>query len=278
MRRRIFRRVLASAGHVAAALVVMAGCKHGCRGEWHEARALADRMLAGRIARPGLAYEIVYRLLVPAGGGASRRYPLILFLHGSGSNGADNKQQVVPELALLNQRAQAVEPVFVLAPQCPKADKWITGDRGAPHLNHSQAQRVESDSIKLVFALLDELAQKYPIDQDRIYVTGHSSGAAGTWDIISRRADGRFAAAVPVTGTNDPSRAPVIARLPLWVFHGAKDEVSPPQNAREMVAALRALGSAVRYSEYPDVGHDTLGRAYREPELVPWLLAQRRAR
>ncbi|HKP59328.1 MAG TPA: PHB depolymerase family esterase [Polyangiales bacterium] len=268
------RRVLISASRVAAALAVMAGCKRDA----YEARALADRMLAGRIARPGMAYEIVYRLLVPAGYDKARRYPLIVFLHGSGANGDDNRAQVAPELARLNQRAQAMEPVFLLAPQCPKGDKWITGDRGAPHLNHDQSQRVEADAIKLVFALLDELAGKYSIDQDRIYVTGHSSGAAGTWDIISRRADGRFAAAVPVTGTNDPSRAKVIARLPIWVFHGALDDVSPVQNAREMVTALRALGSPVRYTEYADVGHGTLGRAYDEPELLPWLLAQRRQR
>lgn len=223
-----------------------------------------------------MAYELVYRLLVPASDDASRRYPMILFLHGSGSNGTDNRQQVLPELAQLIKRMQAVEPVFVLAPQCPQGDKWITGARAAPYLNHSQALRVESDAIKLVFALLDELERKYPIDLDRIYVTGHSSGGSGTWDIISRRADGRFAAAVPVTGTNDPSRAPMIARLPIWVFHGANDDISPVQNAREMVAALRALGSPVRYSEYSDLGHDTLAKAYQEPELVPWLIAQKR--
>jgi predicted peptidase len=144
-------------------------------------------------------------------------------------------------------------------------------------VNFSQAVRPESDAIKLVLFLLDELEGKYSLDANRFYVTGHSSGAAGTWDIVSRRATDRFAAAVPVTGTNDPSRAAAIAKLPIWAFHGAKDEVSPVSNSREMVAALRALGSPVRYTEYSDIGHDTLARAYREPDLVPWLLAQRRA-
>ena len=120
----------------------------------------------------------------------------------------------------------------MLAPQCPEVDKWVTGARTAPHLNFSQKDRAESDSIKLVLHLLDELEQKYSLDADRIYVTGHSSGAAGTWDIVSRRALDRLAAAIPVTGTNDPSRAFAIAKLPLWVFHGAKDEISPVQNAR----------------------------------------------
>jgi predicted peptidase len=157
-------------------------------------------------------------------------------------------------------------------------DKWVTGARTAPHLNFSQKDRPESDAIKLVLLLLDELVQKYALDPDRMYVTGHSSGASGTWDIVSRRALDRFAAAVPVTGTNDPARASMIAKLPIWVFHGARDEISPVQNAREMVAALRANGGAPRYTEYADIGHDTLNRAYAEPELVPWLLQQRRGK
>ena len=237
-----------------------------------------DQMIAGRIGRPGLAYEIVYRLYVPPGYDPAKKYPLLVFLHGSGALGNDNRRQVSTELVALVGHIQEREPVFVLAPQCPSVDKWVTGSLHAPHVNFSQAVRPEADAIKLVLFLLDELEQKYSLDADRFYVSGHSSGAAGTWDIVSRRATDRFAAAVPVTGTNDPSRAGAISKLPIWAFHGAKDEVSPVSNSREMVAALRALGSPVRYTEYADIGHDTLARAYREPELVPWLLAQRRGR
>ena len=69
---------------------------------------------------------------------------------------------------------------------------------------------------------------------------------------------------------------PVIARLPIWTFHGADDDVSPADNTREMVARLRALGSPVRYTEYPGVGHNSGRRAYEEPELFRWLFAQKR--
>ena len=275
-RRSSLGRLLAVGRRVALALVVVAGCRFGGRGESQEVRALIDQMIAGRIGRPGLAYDIVYRLFVPPRYDKTKKYPLLLFLHGSGALGDDNRRHVSSELADLHARIQAKEPVFVLAPQCPTADKWVTGSKSAPHLNFSQTARAESDAIKLVLFLLDALEQKYSIDRDRIYVTGHSSGAAGTWDIVSRRALDRFAAAIPVTGTNDPTRAEVIAKLPIWAFHGAKDDVSPVTNSREMVAALRALGSPVRYTEYADLGHDTLARAYREPELVSWLLAQRR--
>jgi predicted peptidase len=277
-RRSPLARVLALGRRAAIAVLVVSGCKGFGGGESTEVRALIDQMLTGRIGRAGLAYDIVYRLYVPPGYDASRRYPLVLFLHGSGALGSDNRRQVGFELARLHARVQAKEPAFVLAPQCPEVDKWVTGARQAPYLNFSQAARPESDAIKLVVFLLDELAQKYPLDPERFYVTGHSSGASGTWDLVSRRVLDRFAAAVPVTGIADPSRASAIAKLPLWIFHGARDEISPVKNARDMAAALRAQGSAVRYTEYSDVGHDSLAKAYQEPELVPWLLAQRRAR
>jgi predicted peptidase len=272
------QRLVALARRATFAIAVLAGCRLAGRGDSQEVRALTDQMIAGSIGKSGLAYDIVYRLYVPPSYEASRKYPLLLFLHGSGALGNDNRRQILPELAQLNSRIQAQEPVFLLAPQCPAEDKWVTGAHEAPHLNFSQETRPESDALKLVLFLLDELERKYSIDPDRIYVTGHSSGAAGTWDIISRRAHERFAAAIPVTGPGDPSRASTIATLPIWAFHGARDQISPAENSRQLVAALRALGSSVRYTEYTDIGHDTLGRAYREPELVPWLLAQRRAR
>lgn len=276
-RRSPLRRLWALGRRAAIALLVVSGCKGADRGD-AAARALIDQMLPGRVSRGGLAYEIVYRLYVPPGYDASRRYPLLLFLHGSGALGSDNRRQVGLELAHLHARVQAKEPVFVLAPQCPVVDKWVTKSLQAPYLNFKQVDRPESDAIKLVVFLLDELAQKYPLDPQRFYVTGHSSGAAGTWDLVSRRAVDRFAAAVPVTGVGDPARSIAIAKLPLWVFHGARDAISPVKNARELVAALRAQGSAVRYTEYADLDHDTLAKAYAEPELVPWLLAQRRER
>lgn len=257
-------------------LSLLLGCDRGGARE-DQVHSVLDHMVGGRIARPGLAYGLVYRLYVPPRGDPARRYPLLLFLHGSGDRGDDNRKQVGPELAQLIARLQSHEPMFILAPQCPGQDKWVSGVRSAPFLNYRMEQRPESDAMKLVRALLDDLQHAHPIDPARVYVSGHSSGAAGAWDLVSRRPGHRFAAAVPVSGTNDPSRAPWLATLPLWVFHGARDRTSPASNSREMVSALRALGSQVRYTEFPQLGHDTLDSAYQEPGLVAWLLAQRRS-
>jgi predicted peptidase len=240
------------------------------------AQDLAARMLAGKLSRPGMPYELPYRLFVPAGCSAAARCPLLVFLHASGSNGTDNVSQLSPAVAVLIDRAQAVEPAFVLVPQAPETDKWVSGSVGPPFSNYRQSERPQSPAAQLVLLGLDELAAKYPIDADRIYLTGVSAGGAGTWDLITRNGIGRFAAAVPITGANDPSRAAVIARLPIWTFHGADDDVAPVDNTREMVRNLRTLGSPVKFTEYAGVGHNSGRLAYSEPELFRWLFAQRR--
>jgi predicted peptidase len=261
------------AGAFLVSLVVAA-----CRGEPAVppgARELAARMVAGKFSAPGTE-DVHYQLFVPADYSKSRRYPLIVSLHGAGTHGTDNLRQLSPPVAVLIDRAQAVEPSFVLVPQDPKGDKWVTGSGDAPFRNFRQADRPQSAASGLVLAGIDELTTQYSIDPDRIYLTGGSAGGTGTWELITRGGVGRFAAAVPVTGANDPSRASVIAQLPIWAFHGAQDTTAPVENTREMVASLRALGSPVRYTEYPDVGHESWNRAYAEPELFTWLFAQRR--
>ncbi len=249
-----------------------------CRGEPAPppgARELAARMVAGQLRAAGDGLDVHYQLFVPAGYSESKRYPLVVSLHGAGTHGTDNLRQLSPPVAALIDRAQSVEPTFVLVPQDPKGDKWVTGSGDAPFRNYRQTERAQSAAAGLVLAGLDQLQAKYPIDPARIYLTGGSAGGTGTWDLITRGGIGRFAAAVPITGANDPSRAPVIARLPIWAFHGAQDDTAPVDNTREMVANLRALGSPIRYTEYPDVGHESWNRAYAEPDLFPWLLAQK---
>jgi predicted peptidase len=235
-------------------------------------------MVAGQFSAAGSAPAVHYQLFVPASPSTARRYPLIVSLHGAGSHGTDNLRQLSSMVGAVIDGAQAVEPTFVLVPQDPTGDKWVTGSGEAPYRNFRQADRPQSAAALRVLAGIDELEKRYPIDPERIYLTGGSAGGTGTWDFITRNGVGRFAAAVPVTGANDPSRAPAIARLPIWAFHGAEDEVAPVENSREMVAALRALGSPIKYTEYPGVGHESWNRAYAEPQLFPWLLAQRRER
>jgi predicted peptidase len=255
-----------------------------CRGEPPvppAARDLAARMVAGKFSSlassvGGEAHDVHYQLFVPANYSSAKRYPLIVSLHGAGSHGTDNLRQLSSTVGALIDGAQAVEPTFVLVPQDPTGDKWVTGSGEAPYRNFRQVDRPQSAAARRVLSGIDELEKKYAIDPDRVYLTGGSAGGTGTWDLITRNGVGRFAAAVPITGANDPSRASQIARLPIWAFHGAQDNTAPVENSREMVANLRALGSPIKYTEYPDVGHESWNRAYAEPDLFPWLLAQKR--
>jgi len=94
-----------------------------------------------------------------------------------------------------------------------------------------------------------------------------------TWNLITQRPD-LFAAAIPLCGGGDPAGANRIGKMPLWVFHGRRDDVIPVTESRKMVSAIQRAGGRPRYTEYAGVGHDVWKRAFAEPELVSWLFAQ----
>ena len=137
------------------------------------------------------------------------------------------------------------------------------------------AVALSPDGASLVIDLLESLSLEFAIDLDRVYLTGQSLGGYGTWDLIAKRPE-VFAAAVPLCGEGAPSRAQAVRNVPVWVFHGAKDEAVPVSGSREMVAALRAVGGVVKYTEYPQVGHDVWTVAYVEEDLPGWLFGQKR--
>jgi predicted peptidase len=104
---------------------------------------------------------------------------------------------------------------------------------------------------------------------------GVSMGGFGAWDVVTRHPD-KFAAAAPICGGADENKAPLIARLPVWTFHGDKDGVVKTKRSRNMIEALKKAGSTAKYTEYPGVGHDSWNKAFAEPELLPWLFAQKK--
>ena len=179
-------------------------------------------------------------------------WPLILYLHGSGSVG-DDLQKV--RLEGLARRAEGNRglPFVVVAPQCPSGG-W---------------------NIFAVDALLDQVLTRYRIDPDRVYLTGSSMGGYATWSLAIAR-PGRFAAIAPICGGGDPTKVEVLRTLPTWAFHGARDDVVPLPESRRMVDALKAIGGEVNLTIYPETGHDAWTATYDNPELYSWLNAQRR--
>lgn len=186
----------------------------------------------------------------------SQRYPLILALHGSGERGDDlEKLKVNGMPAYVEQHPDF--PAIVIMPQCP-AESWWTYH------------------IRALAALLDHIEGDLSVDPDRIYLSGLSMGTWGLWSLAILQPE-RFAALVPICGRGEPHLVAVLKNVPVWVFHGALDEIVLPVESEAMVAALRWHGnSRVKYTLYPDVGHDAWTPTYNNPELFAWLFAQKR--
>jgi predicted peptidase len=119
------------------------------------------------------------------------------------------------------------------------------------------------------------MTENYKVDKERIYVTGLSMGGYGTW-ALAAYSPNRFAALVPICGGGDPSTARRLSHIAIWDFHGAKDSTVPIEQSERMVEALKKSGSDVKFTVYPQAGHDSWTEAYNTPELYEWLLQQKR--
>ena len=212
-----------------------------------------------------------YRIFLPANIPAGKRVPLVFFFHGAGERGDDNLAQLKHGVTDLIRYAMTNGPAIVIAPQCPKELQWVNTNWSAPsHIMPS----MPSTPMKLALLLLQDKMATLPVDPSRVYVTGVSMGGYGTWDVIQRKPD-LFAAAIPICGGGDATRAPSLKNIPIWAFHGDKDTAVPVTRSRDMVAALKACGGKVQYREYPGAGHDVWTRTYADPAVLAWLFSQR---
>jgi predicted peptidase len=215
--------------------------------------------------------KLLYRIYQPKAAAPGNKLPLLLFLHGAGERGDDNAAQLKHGLKQFIAQ-QEKYPCFIVAPQCPKNKKWAEVDWSAA--THATPEK-PSDSYASLIPLLESLQKELPIDSKRLYVTGLSMGGYGTWDLITRLPD-TFAAAAPICGGGDESKAAVIAKVPQWIFHGSADTAVKPERSRNMVEALKKAGGAPKYTEYPGVGHNSWDKAYADPELWTWMFAQKK--
>jgi predicted peptidase len=198
-----------------------------------------------------------YWLYLPEGYKAdgAEKWPLLLFLHGSGERG-DNLEAVTkhgpPKLIAEGKQS----PFIVVSPQCPKEQRW---------------------NAAALAKLVDHLANTHQVDRSRLYVTGLSMGGAGTWSLLTEYPN-LFAAAVPICGRVDPAAAAKLTDKPIWIVVGAKDRAELVESNQQAAAELEKAGSKlVRLTVYPDAGHDSWTETYNNPEIYEWLLKHRRA-
>jgi lysophospholipase L1-like esterase/poly(3-hydroxybutyrate) depolymerase len=217
--------------------------------------------------------KLPYRLLRPANYDAAQKYPLVVLLHGAGERGDDNKAQLKWGGSLFTKpEVREKYPAFVLVPQCPKEKKWVEVDWAA---EDGTAPAELGTTQKLLLGTIDAVQKEFSIDPDRHYLTGLSMGGYGTWDLITRQPE-RWAAAVPICGGGDKTKAGAAKAIPVWAFHGDNDTVVKPVRSKLMVDALKAAGGSVSFTLYPGVAHDSWSVAFAEPNFLPWLFAQRR--
>ncbi len=218
--------------------------------------------------------SLPYRLYTPERQEETDTLPLVLFLHGAGERGDDNEAQLRHGIRDFAARPGLLRfPCHIVAPQCPSGEKWADVEWGDErHEMSDQPTPALSAALALTVMLRDTLA----VDRERIYITGISMGGYGTWEAICRRPT-FFAAAVPVCGGGDERCGPRLTKIPVWAFHGALDQTVKVVRSRNMVAAITEAGGSPRYTEYPDVSHDSWNHAYRTPGFHEWLFAQRRS-
>lgn len=218
-------------------------------------------------------HKLNYRLLKPLKYDATKKYPLVVFLHGSGERGDDNVSQLrhgAP--AFSKPEVREKYEAFVIAPQCPAEQKWADIDWSSDTPTQPAAL---SASMALTLSAVEGLQKEFSIDADRLYVTGLSMGGYGTWDLVTRL-PAMWAAAAPICGGGDKAKAVLAKAVPIWAFHGAEDKTVKPIRTVEMIDAIIAAGGHPLFSEYPYIAHDSWTTAYGEPEFLPWLFAQRR--
>lgn len=187
---------------------------------------------------------------------ASKKWPLVIYLHGKG-NRVLSREHLGFAAACAKAANYAERPCFIFAPQCPDENGW----GGATGAN--------------VLKTVKDLMRNLPIDPDRVYLTGYSMGGYGTFAMLNDEPR-MFAAGLPVAGGADVGIARNLRRIPLWIFHGEKDETVSPEGSRAMAKALEKLKAPAKYTEFPGAGHGIGGKIFDDPEVHKWLFAQTR--
>ena len=218
-----------------------------------------------------------YQVLMPKNFDATKQYPVVLFLHGAGERGNDNEMQLVHGSKLFaSAENQNSFPAIVVFPQCPKNDYWasVKIDRTSKPITLEFPLDAEpTKPMELVIDLMVDLISKPYVNKHKVYVGGMSMGGMGTFEILQRKPE-MFAAAIAICGAGNPDTVKTYAKsTPLWVFHGAKDDVINPQESINMVSGILKYGGKPNFTLYAQDNHNSWDSAFAEHDLLAWLFS-----
>lgn len=200
--------------------------------------------------------QLAYNVYVPRQYDPSRKWPLIVFLHGRGERGSDGLLQTDVGIGRAIRKNPERFPCLVAMPQCPADSGW--------NARHD----IIDETIARGFA-------EYSIDKSRVCLTGLSMGGYGTWSYGAAHPE-LFAALLPICGGGMTTDAPALAKVPIRVFHGGSDSIVNPTASRAMVDAVKKAGGDIEYTEYPEVDHNSWDKTYGDETVIEWILERKR--
>jgi len=218
-----------------------------------------------------------YRVLFPINFDPSKKYALIIVLHGDDERGNDNEAQLDRGSSLFTQGpVRQLYPAIVVFPQCPKDGYWsdvqITHDStGTKYVFPTDAKPTKA--MHTLMGFIDDFLEKPFVNLTRVYIGGTAMGGMATFELIGREPK-LFAAAFAICGGDNSLNAKKYAKkVPVWIFHGEKDTVIPSDHSYVMADAIKAAGGDPKFTLYPNDGHDCANDAFAEPGLMQWLFS-----
>lgn len=209
---------------------------------------------------------IPYCLYLPNNYSPSKKYPVVLYLHGAGSIGNDNTTHLVAISKMFQCNGDIVSNAFVLCPQSPE---WWKLDKNSANDNNG--------TLSSALRLLNSITDKYSCDENRIYLTGVSMGGYGTWSMLERHGD-VFAAAVPICGGGNSYNGSAFINIPIKIYHGTADKTVSFSNSEEMYnSIIKAGGKKVDFIRLEGYDHNIWNYVYSQRELFCWMFSQNKA-
>jgi predicted peptidase len=224
---------------------------------------------------------LLYRYLTPKNPQKGKKYPVVIFLHGSGERGNNNQAQLFHGSGqFLNPVNRENYPAYVLFPQCPEGEFGVFNKPENPNESYSmQLNPTLSNMMQTLKEFIEYYASLPDADPKRIYIMGISMGGMSTFEMVARYPQ-MFAAAIPICGSVNPERLKqqkeLVKKVKFRIYHGDADAAVPVEGSRQAYKALKEIGAKVEYIEFPGCTHNSWNPAFNRNDFLKWMFKQKK--